>query len=146
MDLHYLQNQLKPPSPSQAWGISPFLRFTIFRLYPPMLPPLNFGHFPHNFPLEGLYKQCCYLFPVCVMKNMFTPVNGVMLNPCFMHVNRLSCCLAQDKCPINGHCDGYLLSLLSHTLASSNCAVLLCVPEGSHVEQVIGFLYSLASW
>ena len=109
-------------------GDLPLIGFTIVNLYPSMLLPLNLGHLSHNLPSEGLYKQCCYFFPGCMVKRVFIAVNVAMPNPCCMHINHLPYCLAQDKCFINDSYDRYLLFLLSHTLDSLNSTVLLCVP------------------
>lgn len=48
-----------------------------------------------------------------------------------MHVNHLSYCLVQDKSSTNHSCDGYLLSLLSNTLFSSN-STALCPRRMTH--------------
>lgn len=92
---------------------------------------LSLGYFPHNFPSENFYKQCCYLFLWYVVKSMFISINVITLNPYFMHVNHLSYCLAQDKSSTNHSCDGYLLFLLSNTLFSPN-STALCPRRMTH--------------
>lgn len=137
MDLHDLQIQLKPPSSSpRLGGIALFLRFTIIDLYLSvssthpwaLSTQFSFKEFTNNATIS-------FFTFLGLVKSMFIPINVVVLNPYFMHVNHLSYCFAQEKCSINGSCDGHLLSLLSHTLSSVISTVLLCVPGGQHRDK-----------